>query len=182
MRRSPIRSRSLLPRPPDLPAEAMTPERVKEGLLDVALELEKKQERPSPNAGDQAVRRAAPRSRTDPRRSAIRRSLKRTRCPGRSSSAAIRTRRTPAQWAAWRSAWERRRSSTPGSPRTCGSQVPETVKSGDRRASPSQRDGQGLHAGDPPAPICEERPRHRQDRRILRRCCRRAVRSTSAPR
>ena len=105
---------------------AMTDARKAEGLLDVALELKKKQEEFAaeqgillygelPRIGAQHGRCRAPRPSATPR------CWSATPCRDRSSSAATATRRTAARWAAWRSASAPRPSSIRGSPRTCAS-------------------------------------------------------------
>jgi len=103
--------------------EAMTPERIKEGLLDVAMQLEKKQRE---FAAAQGIKLYGELRLGHHGSEAICHSKisRRTRSRARSSSDLIHTRPTPAQSAASHSASVRRRSSTPGSRKTSGCRCP----------------------------------------------------------
>ena len=105
-------------------ADAMTPERVKEGLLDVALQLEKKQRA---FAEKQGIKLYGELRLGHHGSEAICHSkiLESHALPGQVIIDRTVTRRTRAQWAAWRLASARPRSSTPGSPGMSASPCPK---------------------------------------------------------
>jgi 3-isopropylmalate/(R)-2-methylmalate dehydratase large subunit len=107
--------------------DAMSPERVQLGLLDVANQLEVKQRE---FAEKQGVRLYGELGHGKHGSEAICHSkiLEAYALPATSSSARTATRRTRAPWGAWPSAWGRRRSSTRGSPGTCAWRCPKSFR------------------------------------------------------
>ena len=155
--------------------EAMTPERVKEGLLDIALELEKKQrtfaerqgiklygELRSRRHGAEAICHSKILEAHAQPGQVIIGSDSHTPHAGAVGCRGVR-RRDDRDFQLLDH--ERR------APHRSGN-----GEGGDSRIQARQRHGQGLHARDPAPSVREKWPRHRQADRILWRCCRNAVR------